>query len=117
MRLFLALLSCWAGAAQASSLDRTSIEAVLRRAAPHFKRCYEAALKQAGPGLAGKAVMRFTVSHTGQVREVTIEFSIGDGGVAAPLFVQCLRDRALRVQFPAGPDTYKLVWPVAFRSD
>ena len=99
-----------AGTSSASSLDRDALKAVLQRASPGFKHCYETALKRETPGLSGRARLTLTVTAGGRVDEVTVEFPVTD-----PQFTQCLRDVAMKLHFGKGPTGYKLIWPIVFQ--
>lgn len=109
MRSWLALLLLSSIAAHASSLDRGALAAVLQRASPGFKRCYEKAL-QHSPELSGRARLHLEITAGGRVSEATVEFP-----VEAPELTQCLREVAAKLQFLKGPAPYRLVWPILFR--
>lgn len=111
MRWILTLLLIVAASARASSLDRAALKAVLQRASPQFKRCYERALTDR-PELSGRASLRLEIAASGRVTEVTVEFP-----VEAPRFTQCLRDAAAKLQFLKGPAPYKVAWPIVFNPE
>lgn len=102
-------LLLWAASAHGSSLDRSSLKAVLQRASPAFKRCYEGALAVT-PELTGNARLHLEVAASGRVSNVTVEFPI-----EAPQFTQCLREVASKLQFLRGPAPYFLTWPILFK--
>jgi hypothetical protein len=109
VRCLLTVLLLLATAASASSLDRAALAAVLWRASPGFKRCYERAL-EGQPQLEGRARLHLEIAASGRVSAVTVDFPED-----APALTQCLREVAAGLHFSRGPAPYRLVWPIQFQ--
>src|SRR6185436_17004847 len=75
--------------------DPAAVARVIRQGLAAIRGCYERALKR-NPRLAGKLVLRFTVTGAGTVSAVALDDdTLGDAEVAA-----CLRALFLRWRFP-----------------
>ncbi len=78
------------------SIDKTFIDAVVRRHMNQIRYCYQREL-QKNPGLAGKVVVKFVVAKDGTVASASIKSStLNDATVES-----CLVSRFLRMSFPA----------------
>lgn len=77
------------------SLDRSLIDAVIRKNLPAIRYCYQREL-QKNPGLGGKITMKFVIAKDGSVASADVKSSIPDGSVGS-----CIAGRFMRFEFPA----------------
>jgi hypothetical protein len=101
------------GPAVMGSLDRDVIQRVIRRHLAQVRGCYERGLL-AGPDLAGRAVVRFTVAADGRVVAASLDSStLGD-----PTVEDCILGVFRRLLFPepAGGGIVIVSYPLVFQS-
>lgn len=84
----------------AGALEPGAIREVLTGGMPALSRCYELSLKQR-PDVAGRLVLRITVDGGGRVKRVVPRTSDEAAASVPPALVDCIRNSALRWQFPA----------------
>lgn len=87
-------------APRAGALEPGAIREVLTGGMPALSRCYELSLKQR-PDVAGRLVLRITVDAGGRVKRVVPRSSDEAAAAVPPALVDCIRNSALRWQFPA----------------
>ncbi|MFH1462833.1 MAG: VIT domain-containing protein [Pseudomonadota bacterium] len=95
------------------SMDKTLIDAVVKRNLNALRYCYQREL-QKDPALAGKVVVKFVVAADGSVASASIKSStLGSAAVE-----QCLTARFLRMAFPAqrGGGVVIVSYPFLFSS-
>ena len=78
-----------------SALDRSLIDAVIKRNSNQIRNCYQRELTR-DPSLAGKIVAKFTISKDGTVSKSEIKSSsMGNAAVES-----CISERIMHFQFP-----------------
>lgn len=94
------------------SLDKSLIDAVVRRHLNQVQYCYQRQL-QRDPGLGGRLVVRFVIAADGSVAQAEIaESDLGNEAVE-----RCVAERFLRFTFPASGGGIVVVrYPFLFRS-
>ncbi|MCA9554972.1 MAG: TonB family protein, partial [Myxococcales bacterium] len=96
------------------SLSKDAIQAVIKRAAPRFRRAYERAL-QRNPTLAGKVVLQITVGPDGKVVDVQLKSTtLGDKDLGEALMKVA---RTLRFPKPAGGGKIVISYPLVFKAE
>ena len=96
------------------AMDRSGIDAVVRRHLNQIRYCYQRELNR-DPELAGKATVRFTIAADGSVSRAEVGGStLGNASVE-----RCLEGRFLRFRFPApqGGGEVAVSYPFHFESD
>ena len=78
------------------SLDKSIVDAVIKRHLNAIRYCYEREL-QKNPSLMGKVVVKFVIAKDGSVSTAAIKSSTMNDSVVE----RCLTGRFLRMQFPA----------------
>jgi Ca-activated chloride channel family protein len=93
------------------SLDKSPIDAVIRREYNRLRYCYQRELQKA-PDLAGKIVMAFTIGRDGSV----VTAAVKESTMKNQLVEQCVTSRILRLQFDplAGGGVVKVTYPFLF---
>ena len=77
------------------ALDRSLIDAVIKRHMNQFRYCYQRELNK-DPGLAGKVTVKFVIAGDGTVSRASIKKStLGNASVES-----CLSNRFMTLQFP-----------------
>ncbi|MDX2010112.1 MAG: AgmX/PglI C-terminal domain-containing protein [Myxococcaceae bacterium] len=83
-----------------SALSKQAIAAVVKAKNDAIRRCYERALARAGPGLAGKVTLRWTVTGRGAVRDVRV----ASATLPSDSVKDCLIEQIEQLTFPAPRD-------------
>jgi hypothetical protein len=92
-----------------SNPDPDGFVAAVRQHLPAVKACYQRAAK-AKPGIAGKAVGRWTVDEKGKVAE----FSWQSNEIKSPVFAACAEKAIESWQFPARDRPASVSFPFVF---
>jgi hypothetical protein len=90
--------------------DPDGFVAAVRERLPGVKACYQRAVK-AKPGVAGKAVGRWTVDTTGKVTD----FSWSTNEIQSPIFGPCAQKTIESWQFPARERPADVSFPFIFQ--
>lgn len=93
------------------ALDRSLVEAVLKRNLAQIRYCYQRELTKI-PTLAGRISIRFTIAPDGSVSAAEVAESTMDN----QLVPTCLTGRFMRFMFPAPRDhkPVTVTWPITF---
>jgi hypothetical protein len=83
-----------------ATLSKKAIAAVVSAKNDAIRRCYERALVKEGPGLAGKVVLRWTISSRGEVEDLHVESAT----LPSEAVKACLLKEVEQLQFPAPAD-------------
>jgi hypothetical protein len=104
MILLLALL------AMGSNVDRSGVDAVVKRHREQIRYCYEKRLPQR-PTLEGRVVMRLALTRDGTLTSATIDgtSTLNDATVEA-----CLLVRFAEWTWPPGPWDHDIIYPLRF---
>jgi hypothetical protein len=89
--------------------DPDGVTAAVREHLPAVKACFERAVK-AKPGVAGKAVGRWTVDTSGKVTE----FSWQSNDIKSPLFASCAQKTIETWRFPSRQTPASVSFPFIF---
>jgi TonB family protein len=93
------------------TVNAPELARVIRQGMAAIRACYERALKR-DPRLAGKLVLRFTITPAGTVSAVDLD----EDTLRDPELARCLRETFLRWRFPAptgGPA--EISYPFVFQ--
>ncbi|MEO1271897.1 MAG: AgmX/PglI C-terminal domain-containing protein, partial [Myxococcota bacterium] len=91
------------------ALPRSVIRKRILAHRARFRYCYEQGL-QRKPGLQGRAVVNFTIAHTGRVTTAHVASTLGDAGVQ-----QCISRSVQRLTFPSFPEgVVRVRYPFTF---
>lgn len=95
------------------ALDRSLIEAVIKRHLAQIRYCYQRELSKQ-PDLAGKVTVKFVIAADGSVHEANVKAST----LGNPTVEECLVNRFLRMQFPApkGGGIVIVSYPFEFKT-
>ncbi|MCA3011086.1 MAG: AgmX/PglI C-terminal domain-containing protein, partial [Myxococcaceae bacterium] len=106
-RLVLTVDSTSAGgdAGARGGLSKEAIAEVVAGRRDEIRRCYERALQSEGPSLAGRVLLRWTVSVSGAVRDVRVVSS----SLPSEAVKQCLIDEVEQLEFPRPVDGGEVV--------
>ncbi len=93
------------------SIDRSSIEKVIKRHLNQIRYCYQREL-QKDPDLAGKITVKFVIAPDGSVSSAEVATST----VANPILEKCVTRRFLKMKFepPAGGGIVIVRYPIVF---
>ncbi|MBC7396921.1 MAG: AgmX/PglI C-terminal domain-containing protein [Bdellovibrionales bacterium] len=94
------------------AIDRDAIDAAIRAHRDELRYCYEKAVNQGSPDLAGKIVSAFVIGGSGRASQLAIaSSSIHDASVE-----RCVLQVLARIQFPqpAGGVPVTIKYPFAF---
>jgi hypothetical protein len=99
------------------ALPKEEIDAVIKKALPAVKKCYESSLALS-PALQGKVVVKFVIAADGSVSSSEIKSSTLNG-VGVDSFQQCLLGVFSRLRFPkpAGGGIVIVNYPLVFAQE
>lgn len=89
-----------AGEESQATLSKQAIAAVVTAKNDAIRRCYERALAKAGPGLAGKVTLAWTVTGRGAVRDVRVVSAT----LPSESVKDCLIEQIEQLRFPEPKD-------------
>jgi hypothetical protein len=94
-------------------IETPAVRSVIEAAGPALQACYTAELA-AHPDLAGKVLVRFTITHDGRVSRATTKST----SLRHAPTEECLNERIGGLQFPKLPDqgVALVTWPFIFPS-
>jgi hypothetical protein len=93
------------------SLDHDAIREVISQQQPRFRHCYVRLLQTNPDTPAVRVTVRFTVGSDGAVSDVAVASS----SVEDPTFVDCIRNMAQSLSFPASGGSTTVNYPFVFQ--
>ena len=93
------------------ALDREAIREVISQQQPRFRHCYVRLLQNNPDTPAVRVTVRFTVGSDGAVSDVAIAGSTSED----PTFVDCIRNVAQSLSFPASGGSTTVSYPFVFQ--
>jgi hypothetical protein len=94
------------------ALDRDAIHEVVSQQQPRFRHCYVRLLQSYPDTPVVRVTVRFTVGSDGAVNDVTIASSTSED----PTFVDCIRNLARSLSFPASGGLTSVNYPFVFQT-
>ncbi len=93
------------------SIDKATVDRIVRQHLPQVRRCYEQELGR-NPDLAGKLSVKFVISRSGDVSQATSRSDT----LGSPAVASCVHARFLRMRFPApkGDGIVVVSYPLVF---
>ena len=97
-------------AAAASALDKALVTRIIQERRAEYQRCYTEALGW-NPDLKGRMVIQFTIEVDGQVSAAA---ESPHERFPDEVMVRCVAEQFLLLQFPPGPESFHITYPLIF---